>query len=589
MNKRIICIILAMLLLIPFVLTSCSQELTDDEIIDKIINSGSTALTLSIWVPTEANVDDQNFKDRVDAVEDAINAILRDKNYSTMIEIHAISKDKYVEELNKKLDSAEQSVSKDFGGVLPSAYSQGYVNKAKKVPIGNSYMYELDYPAIISSQLDIFYIGGYSNYLSYVNSGDAIKLNDYINSGNKYGDINKMISPKILEQLSIGGGKYAIPNNHLYTKDTTYQYVLIDTELLNAYKEQNNLDESFKLDSILDCEDFINFVGENYEDVIPFVGSIDDAPGILNFDDSSLIAGSVANGKPSSVFEIQSYNDYVSMLKRLDSSYVANGEIADDAKVAVSFFYGTNEELASLDGDYTVIKSETPVADKESIYESMFAISKYSIDYDRAMKILYMLQSNEEIVTLLQYGIEGVDYEIVTDKKTGEQSVVRNENSAYDMTCAILGNSYYTYKLGEAPSYKWEDVKEINYDITVDPYMNFLDNYNEYATDDEKEELAALQAELSQYYASILSQVENMTAEEYAEFIELYLVDYSEVLADIEELEAKEELSEKEQAELAELLEIKAACEANALITEINASNFKKLVALYQDLYYNYN
>ena len=284
MNKRIICIILAMLLLIPFVLTSCSQELTDDEIIDKIINSGSTALTLSIWVPTEANVDDQNFKDRVDAVEDAINAILRDKNYSTMIEIHAISKDKYVEELNKKLDSAEQSVSKDFGGVLPSAYSQGYVNKAKKVPIGNSYMYELDYPAIISSQLDIFYIGGYSNYLSYVNSGDAIKLNDYINSGNKYGDINKMISPKILEQLSIGGGKYAIPNNHLYTKDTTYQYVLIDTELLNAYKEQNNLDESFKLDSILDCEDFINFVGENYEDVIPFVGSIDDAPGISVFE-----------------------------------------------------------------------------------------------------------------------------------------------------------------------------------------------------------------------------------------------------------------------------------------------------------------
>lgn len=587
MNKRIICIVLAMLLLIPFVLTSCSKELTEDEIIDKIINSGSTALTLSIWVPTEANVDDK-FNERLDAVEEAINAILRDKNYSTMVELKAINVSEYEKALNEKFDSMEQAVKNEFGGQLPSVYSQGYVNTANKIPVGNSYMYELAYPGVINSQLDIFYIGSYDSYLSHVNSGDAHKLNSYIDVGSKYGDINKMIAPKILDMLSVGGGKYALPNNHLYTKDATYQYVLIDTELFDAYKDQKGFDDDFKVEDILDCEDFINFVGENYSDYVPFVGTTNDAPGIYGFDSSSLIGGSVANSAPSSVFEIEAYNSYVSMLKRLNSSYIKS-ELADGEKAAVSFFYGTNEELEALDGDYTVIKSETPVADKESIYESMFAISKYSIDYDRAMKMLYILQSNEEIVTLLQHGIEGVDYEIVTDRKTGVQSVVRNEKSAYDMTGVILGNSYCTYKLGEAPNYEWEDVKEINYDLVVDPYMNFLDNYNEYATDDEKAELAALQAELSQYYASVLGQIENMTAEEYAEFIELYLVDYSEVLADIEELEAKEELSEKELTELVGLLVIKAACDANALITEINASSFKNLVALYQSLYYNYN
>ncbi len=588
MNKRIICIILAMLLLIPFVLTSCSKELTEEEIIDKIVNSGSTALTLSIWVPTNADVKDPNFADRVDAVEEAINAILRDKNYSTMIEIEAFSVDDYEKALNDRFASMEQSVKKDFNGQLPSIYSQGYVNKAQKVPVGNSYMYELAYPKVIDSQLDIFFISGYDSYMSFVNSGNAYGLNEYIEAGNKYGDINKMISPKILEKFTVGKNKYALPNNHLYTNDTNYQFVLIDTELLNAYKEQKNLDDDFKLENILACEDFINFVGENYCDYVPFVGSVNDAPGLFSFDSSNLIGGSVENAKPSSVFEIEEYNKYVSMLKRLNSSYIKS-ELAESEKSAVSFFYGTSEEALALGDKYTVIKSEKPVADKESIYESMFAISKYSINYDRAMKMLYILQSNEEIITLLQYGIEGVDYEMVTDKSTGAQSVVRNEKSPYDMTGLVLGNSYYTYKLGEAPSYEWEDVKEINYDLVVDPYMNLLENYNANATEDEKAELATLLADLEADATTIQGMVDKMSAEEYEEFIRLYAVDYEELVASIAELEDKEELSAKEKAELKELSDTKKAYDSNKTLELINSTEYYNLVLAYQNLYNKYN
>lgn len=586
MNKRIICIVLAMLLLIPFVLTACSKELTEDEIIDKIVNSGSKALTLSIWVPTNANVNDQSFKDRVDAVEEAINAILRDKNYSTMIEIEAYPVDKYEKALNDRFTSMEQSVSKDFGGQLPSIYSQGYVNKAEKVPVGNSYMYELAYPKVINSQLDIFYISGYDNYLSYVNAGNVHGLKEYVDDG-AFADINKMISPKILEKFVVGKDKYALPNNHLYTKDTTYQFVLVDTELLNAYKEQKDLDDDFKLESILACEDFINFVGENYTDYVPFVGTVDDAPGIYSFDSSNLIAGSTSNANPSSVFEIEEYNKYISMLKRLNSSYVKS-ELAEGEKSAVSFFYGTKDELAALGDKYTAIKSEMPVADKESVYESMFAISKYSIDYDRAMKMLYILQSNEEIITLLQYGIEGVDYEIVQDKKTGTEKVVRNEKSPYDMSGLILGNSYFTHKLGESPDYNWDEEKSINYDLVVDPYMNLFENYDSKATEEEKAQLSELLSSLNASASSIQSAISKMSAEEYEEFVELYAVDYEELVESIEKLEKKEELTSEEKTELKNLTSIKKNYDSNKTITLINSTEYNGLIEVYQKLYNSY-
>ena len=99
MFKKMLSIVLAMLILIPFVLTftSCDKERTEEEIIYDIINSGTIALKLSLWIPTNSNSPD--FEERLDAVQNEINAILRDKNYSTEIEITAFSADEYDEKI----------------------------------------------------------------------------------------------------------------------------------------------------------------------------------------------------------------------------------------------------------------------------------------------------------------------------------------------------------------------------------------------------------------------------------------------------------------------------------------------------------
>ena len=113
MFKRILSVAIAMLMLIPFVLslTSCEKARTEEEIIDDIVNSGTTALTLSIWIPTNSDSDSKEFKDRLLAVEGRINEILRDKNYSTEIELTAVSIDEYQEKLNAHLDSIEHKIN----------------------------------------------------------------------------------------------------------------------------------------------------------------------------------------------------------------------------------------------------------------------------------------------------------------------------------------------------------------------------------------------------------------------------------------------------------------------------------------------
>ena len=107
MKKRFLCLILAIVMVVPFILASCGESESDK--MKEIILGGDgaeveRALTLSIWLPTDAitikgqttdlgQMSQQNklelqknypdvydFLKRVDAVEDAINKILISRN-----------------------------------------------------------------------------------------------------------------------------------------------------------------------------------------------------------------------------------------------------------------------------------------------------------------------------------------------------------------------------------------------------------------------------------------------------------------------------------------------------------------------------
>lgn len=555
MKKRILSLILVVFMLVPLVLASCSNEKTDEDIYNNIISGGEIALTLSLWIPTDSDTDSAEFKERLKEVEGKINELLLDKNYSTKIMLVPIKDSEYESELAKRFESMKDAVSKDG-----SAYSTA--DKYQNTAILNELeMYELYYPPVLDTQLDLFLIRGYDSYLSNVYAGNLQKLDSYISqNGSLYSNINKLIRPNILSQMKVNGNTYAIPNNHLYAD--TYQFILIDKTVFDT----NGSFDIESINSILDCKEYINAIGTaGMSGVVPFVGTLNDAPGVIYMDKDNLVGGTVSNGTPSSIIENESYLKYVKLYKELEDNSYVKAELSDGERAAVKFFYGTSNDVKALEEDYYVVKSTSPVADLDGVYSSMFAVSSYSANYDRAMKVLYLLQTDNEIRTLLQYGIQNKDYEIKTNDD-GEK-VLNIRDTAYKMNILYTGNGYYTYPGNGLSMSDWDNVKDVNYDMIISPYIK-LENY--LASKISETDLASLndlKQKVSALTTELKSSLESMTASELEIFLNAYSIDIKTVEKEISDLNLR---IEGLNIDINKLQEQLAAEADEAKIAEIN-------------------
>ena len=571
MKKRILCLIIAVVMVLPMVLASCSDTRSDEEIIQGILGGENavTALTLSIWLPTDADLSTPEskkaFEDRLSAVENRINEILIEKNYSTKIDFIAIPDAEYDAKLEEKFASME--------GKKGDAYrkGQGYKNEIDYYyPDPNdksNFIYQIKYPDVLSdSQLDIFLLRGYDTFIKHVENDDLEALDKYISAnGSVYSNINKLIRPNILAQMKVNKKTYAIPNNHQYAQDK-YQFVLINKALFDSY----NLDIQ-NITSVVDTEEFIKLVAEDSDNTyVPFVGSLDDAPGVFMYD-NDMFVGSVANGGvPTNIYEQKAYTDYVAFIKRIsEMSQLLNVDVNSD--VAVQFMYGATTDIENFEKniydngstvysgtingkEYYILKSETPVAELDDVYSSMFAISKYSINPDRAMKVLYLLQSNEEIRTLLQYGIENEDYKLEIDNETFEEKIILTD-SAYKMNILYTGNGYYTFPENGSYIADWQYVKDLNFDMVINPLAG-LDYYmnSDKITAEEKETLAsnkALALAVIQAYNVALS---NMSSAQFDAFLAIdFDIVYENIASYNEQIESINEAIAEVNAEIARI------------------------------------
>ena len=469
MKKRLMCLIMCLILVLPIILSSCGEELTPQQIADANFQKADKALTLALWLPTNAVVDD-NFNDRLSAVEAEINDYLRTNNYSTELDINAINENEYYEKLSNRFAEIKEK-EKTQGTAYLTA--NGYVNHSKLNK--ETGIYELEYPKVLDTQLDLFFVGGYDKLVSYVDNGDTYELNSYFASGNVFSALFKKIRTIFLEATKIGGKYYAVPNNHMYAEKG--QYILVDKDLYDSTGETWN--DGMSLYSL---EDFINSIGSKtaageLKNVVPYVGTADDIPGVVYLDKENLIAGAYRPNssegdsfKPEFVYNLDEFKQYQSFYKTLSEKNYASNALSNGKKAAVQVLSATSIDIAKYADTHYVIESIPMYADIDSLYSSMFAISKHSANYDRAMQILYLLQDNEVIRTLLQYGIEEVDYEI---KEINGENVLSSKNTAYKMNLLYTGNCYRTYPdNGQGMNY-WDAIKDANLKVQKYPYVNF--------------------------------------------------------------------------------------------------------------------
>jgi len=213
------------------------------------------------------------------------------------------------------------------------------------------------------------------------------------------------------------------------------------------------------------------------------------------------------NKAPSAVFENKDYTSFMSLYKKYNAANDGT------SKVAVTYDYLLPMETENSD-DYYYIQTETPVMNYENIFESIFAVTSYAAEYDRAVEILYNLQTDEEIRTLLQYGIKGEDYQL----EDGVLEMIKNNKGeyAYKMNSLYTGNGYLTYPAEGVEMDAWEYVKDINYDSIVNPYATFERLYASVAN---KATIDGYTAALKTLNDATYTKISAMTAEQFDTFV----------------------------------------------------------------------
>lgn len=530
MKRRIVSFLLCVAMLLTGILaTGCAGD-GDDSLTTETGDESSalvrTSMTLTLWVPTECEVDEETGELTEDAqkaleeVEAAINKITV-AEYDTAVKLYAIHTDKYEEAVKKQMQDikerkekaekeaqerrkAEREAAKR-GETLPPT------EKADKDEGENPYDLIVNsvptHPHVEKNQMDIFLVRGYDDYKFYIDNLFVEALDEEIDGTSKI--LKQFIYPDFLEAAKVDGITYAVPNNHMIGE---YTYLLADKELATKYGMTEN-----DLRNFLVNETYITKIAENEEGVVPVWGNIE--PDYIQYwsgksaSDFSVIATNSKSYDPTkkiealegvvfkNVMDVQTFTDSVYYQKLYtEKGWLSTAESVD--KFAYAFIKGTPEDIEKYADTHYVYTYRAPQGTLDDYCSSMFAVSSHTKDKARAMEIITHLNTETDIRTILQYGVEGTHWKY--DEM--DDSFIVKTSDVYKMNLSDTGNVYMTYPDYNQPM-NWDKAKAQNLDsfYPVTYYM----------TDFVHEGNKEIIEEFDKFCAEIWKKIDGMTAAEF--------------------------------------------------------------------------
>ncbi len=527
MNKKLTSLLLAALLTAGS-LVGCSTSADEEEVATADTEeSVRVSMTLTLALPTKSGTTDE----AVQKVEDAINKLTEAK-YDTAIDLILVPEDEYQAYIDDTLSSIstkileEEEAAESRRKEIKALKAQGVdvsdmeteaedgettetVETEEETIINELGISIKQYPEVEDTQFDIFLVQGYDNYNSYIENEYIQQLDSELSGTSKI--LKTYIYPTYLELANISG-TYAIPNNHPVGE---YQYLLVNKELVDQYDYDPD-----ELTSFLKCTDFIEDIGNQHLDgVIPLLGEVEPANMVYWGTDQSewsILASQITNTmsyklklSPKNVFAINVYVNTIGAMKKLNElGYVGDGTVEEGEKFAVGVISGDGTVAEQYEDEYYTYIYSKPMMTEEDAYGNMFAVSTYSKSLERSMEIITYINTSTDIRTILQYGVEGENWEY-EDEET--KDTIRILNNDYQMDLLTTGNVYMTYP-GEGISMDyWDYGKQQNIDSISNPYMKFTG----YINDNNKELLSQLD-ELSKEYKA---RLDALTYDEYEDAI----------------------------------------------------------------------
>ena len=494
MNKKLTSLLLAALLTAGS-LVGCSSKAEEEDVATADTEqSVRVSMTLTLALPTKSGTTDE----AAQKVEAAINRLTQAK-FDTAIDLRLIPENEYqayiddtLSSINTKIleeESAAESRRKEIKalkaqGVDVSGMDTGddeetteTVETEEETIVNDLGISIKQYPEVGDTQFDIFLVQGYDNYNSYIENEYIQQLDSELSGNSKL--LKTYIYPTFLE-LSNVSGTYAIPNNHPVGQ---YQYLLVNKELVDTYDYDPD-----ELTTLLKCTDFIKDIGNQHLDgVVPLLGEVEPANMTYWGTDQSqwsILASQITNTMsyklklvPKSVFSINVFVNTIGAMKELSElGYIGDGTIKDGEKFAVGVVAGDASIVEQYGDEYYTYIYSKPMMTEEDAYGNMLAVSSYSKNLSRAMEIITYINTSTDIRTILQYGIQGENWEY---ENQDTQDTIRILNNDYQMDLVTTGNVYMTYP-GEGMSMDyWDYGKQQNIDSISSPYIKFKGYIND--------------------------------------------------------------------------------------------------------------
>ena len=494
MNKKLTSLLLAALLTAGS-LVGCSSKAEEEDVATADTEqSVRVSMTLTLALPTKSGTTDE----AAQKVEAAINRLTQAK-FDTAIDLRLIPENEYqayiddtLSSINTKIleeESAAESRRKEIKalkaqGVDVSGMDTGddeetteTVETEEETIVNDLGISIKQYPEVGDTQFDIFLVQGYDNYNSYIENEYIQQLDSELSGNSKL--LKTYIYPTFLELANVSG-TYAIPNNHPVGQ---YQYLLVNKELVDTYDYDPD-----ELTALLKCTDFIKDIGNQHLDgVVPLLGEVEPANMTYWGTDQSqwsILASQITNTMsyklklvPKSVFSINVFVNTIGAMKELSElGYIGDGTIKDGEKFAVGVVAGDASIVEQYGDEYYTYIYSKPMMTEEDAYGNMLAVSTYSKNLSRAMEIITYINTSTDIRTILQYGIEGENWEY---ENQDTQDTIRILNNDYQMDLVTTGNVYMTYP-GEGMSMDyWDYGKQQNIDSISSPYIKFKGYIND--------------------------------------------------------------------------------------------------------------
>ena len=311
----------------------------------------------------------------------------------------------------------------------------------------------------------------------------GVEVEFHLISDSNYSDA---VGWKYINCCRIGGTLYGLPNNRDFAAG--WDSYALRKDILNKY----NIKAS-DIKNIKDLEKVFDLVLEKENGVVPLActgslfGNFSLADGI-----NSLVSGGHENyGQEDEVVDIFETEEYKNRLKQVRKWYlkgymgdnilentstitemIRNGEaFAETVKNKPGM---KMQESLKCEREMEIVQFGQPAISYNSMAAFPWMITKNSISPELSMKLLNLFYSDEDIMNLLAYGIEGIDY-VETEDGHIRAPEGKKGNPYYGGSWR-LPNQFITKVWEGNPLNVWDQVKQYNEDALHSCEIGF--NFN---------------------------------------------------------------------------------------------------------------